>query len=195
MSKRGPYNQHIYKSAKIPLRTYYRKKKRGIYEWNLGFFRNSNLNQTIGNSNPNQTIELTNESNNIIEQNQSLAHSDSNYSNTAYDSQKEDDVDYPDFQTLLSSENELTLETKCAILLTAFYSGRMPQSCFKTFLNAVNCFQQTDTPTTFDGVANVLLRHENQAISSKKSFFCVRCKEFRNTNNRFERNCSSCEER
>jgi len=192
MSKRGPYNQHLYDKNKLtPKTTFYRQRRRGIYAWNIDYFtRRRNLNQIF--------TENTNTTNNNQETNENEVITVNNSNDQSYECAilNDEDDNSEIFQNLLSANNEaVTLETKCAILLTAFFNGKMSQSCFKTFLKAINCFAKLEVPSTFDGVANILLRHEEQNIISNKKFYCYQCKKFQEIHIRFERNCIQCDER
>jgi hypothetical protein len=183
-------------SKKISSRsTFYRNRKRGIYEWNTNYLIGRNSNQNITGNNNTSTVDQVineNEIRSLTAANDQIFDSDIQ---SHQDNQDNQDDNLEDLQNLVLTNDAITLETKCAILLTAFFEGKMTQASFKTFLKAINCFTSLDTPTTFDGVANILLRHEDQKIIFNKKLFCNRCKVFQEIQNRFERNCSICDER
>ena len=88
--------------------------------------------------------------------------------------------------------DEINKEELAAAYLASFYSGKTTQSSFTDYLQLSNIYSPVQLPTTFNGLAQILLKRKLDFIK-KKTWFCNVCqKSFENLNDRSQRECEKC---
>ena len=88
--------------------------------------------------------------------------------------------------------NEITKEELAAAYLASFYSGKTTQSSLTDYLQLSNIYSPVQLPTTFNGLAQILLKRKLDFIK-KKTWYCNVCqKSFENLNDRSQRECEKC---
>jgi len=110
----------------------------------------------------------------IIEQQNSIQITDHHESNNTliYLSEQSDDDDIDDDNENADSLNELlrdeiTKEELAAAYLASFYSGKTTQSSLTDYLQLSNIYSPVQLPTTFNGLAQILLKRKLDFIKKK----------------------------
>jgi len=192
--KRGEYKKYLYDSnMAMPKSTHYKK----IKTFHQIPSNNENDDEQQSSS------ENTNNINNEI-----------NFDNTSHqihfeqDNILEDIVNYSDYFDEFQIENDetneiedisdcnaITQEELAAAYLASFYNGRTSQSSLSDYLKLSNFSSPIKLPTTFDGLSSLFI-NKTKKLKYVKSWFCCIClKTIDKLNDRYQRNCPTCQSR
>lgn len=93
----------------------------------------------------------------------------------------------------LFDQQEITAEELASAYLVAFFNGSITQKALKDFITLSNISSDIKLPSSFDGLAKLLMKSEHTK-NYTKSWFCGVClTTFDNLNNRFQRSCEKCQ--
>jgi hypothetical protein len=108
------------------------------------------------------------------------------------DSNVENDFDEIGLSNLLNN-SEITREELAAACLVAFFNGTITQSSLKDFITLSNITTPgIKLPSSFDGLAKILMG-ENNVYEYQKKWFCGVClTTFDKLDDRFQRSCKKC---
>ena len=131
--------------------------------------------EIVANSQPETEIALFN------------THMDSEY---AGDGEVSEDL----LDQIVDFSEDLSKESTCALLLSVFFNCRMTQRCMSLVVKTMTLITRIELPITFDGIARVLMRVDNDQLQFKKRWYCVHCSMlFSDLSSRFQRNCTECD--
>jgi hypothetical protein len=90
------------------------------------------------------------------------------------------------------NNKEISKEELAAAYLVAFFNGTITQSALKDFVSLSNITSEIKLPSSFDGLAKVLM-NENRVYDYQKKWFCGVClTTFEKLDDRFQRSCKKC---
>jgi hypothetical protein len=90
------------------------------------------------------------------------------------------------------NNKEISKEELAAAYLVAFFNGTITQSALKDFIALSNITSEIKLPSSFDGLAKVLM-NENRVYDYQKKWFCGVClNTFEKLDDRFQRSCKKC---
>lgn len=94
------------------------------------------------------------------------------------------------------NDDKINKQDLAAAFLAAFYSGASSQKSLKDYLELINMLPQNyQMPTTFSGLIS-LLNDNKKKLNYNKSWYCsVYNKIISKLDNRFQRECNSCNTR
>lgn len=88
-----------------------------------------------------------------------------------------DDSHDNDFNTIGSSVRTLGHNDLCAMVLVNFFSGRQTQTTFNAWINLVNQISEHNIPASFNSIAKVIFKENNDQIAYTKEYYCNTCRQ------------------
>ncbi len=191
--KYGKYCKYVSNSKlRVPKSTVYFKKK-NFQEYHIENHIHNNLilapsiDFPTNINEPNNQLELSNDYVNVY------SHTYNDFDENEYDYNNDNEKLFDD---IVNVTENLSKESTCALLLSVFFNCRMTQRCMNLVIKTMNLIQRIELPKTFDGLAKVLLKIDNDHLQYKKRYYCSQCKILvSELPNRFQRTCSGCETR